>query len=279
VSFTLVLRYGLRSSELEERTNDLDKKSQELELSYQALQEAQAELIQSKQMAAVGELAAVVAHEVRNPLTIVNNAVSSLRKSSLDPEKRITLLSIIEEEVMRLDRLVRRLLTFARPMALERKRVSVEKLVERSLSLCGARPDITVNCTFGDTERGLTGDFDLLRQALENVVANALEAMPEGGAMLVTTQGETLGDKEALRIEVKDTGAGMADTLLDRASQPFVTTRASGTGLGLSIVRRIVEAHGGTLEIDSAEGVGTRVACILPRVPPEQVGVVRAGLK
>ncbi len=261
-SYMLLRRLAVTERELERRTD-------ELEASYLELQRAQAVLIQKEQLAAVGELSAVIAHEIRNPLAILRNAAAGLRRSTLSKADGETLLSIVGEEAERLGRLSQDLAAYAQPLLPALTPLDLEPLLELLAAEVRETPRddaaIDVSLEFGPT-RAL-GDSKLLTQTLANVFDNAVQAMGSGGTLSIRTEDATLGGYPALRIVVSDTGEGMNSLVQDKALDPFFTTRATGTGLGLAIVDRITRAHGGTLRLDSDYGQGTRLTITLP-VPP-----------
>jgi signal transduction histidine kinase len=230
---------------------------------HEALAETHRARRQRESLAALGELSAVVAHEVRNPLAIVKNAVSSLRRPALDPVDRSLLLQIVSEESRRLARLVRDLLAFARPRASVPVRISVAELVERA-ARDATRGEPTalerVELALADGLE-LDGDAELLRLALANVLENGLQA--SDGAGRVRLEART-APGESMEIVVSDTGRGMSEDVLKKARDPFFTTRPTGTGLGLAIVDRVVRSHGGWWDIESRPGAGCTVRMTLP---------------
>jgi signal transduction histidine kinase len=254
LALTVVGRYARTASQLELSTEALRKSSRELRQSLDELRHTQQRLVRNEQLAVVGELAAVIAHEVRNPLAIVGNAVASLRKRGTTRDDRRTLLEIINEEMSRLDTLVGRLINYARPVRLQRAPVSLAELCERSAAVVS---DVTVAI---DVAAGgsVVGDGGLLRQAFENLLSNALQA----GAKRVDVRIASRDDEVVVRFT--DDGEGMDAAAQKNALSPFFTTRPTGTGLGLPIVARIVQAHGGRVELESAPGAGTTVTLHLP---------------
>jgi signal transduction histidine kinase len=258
VAMTLVGRYGRVSSQLETSTRALHEGSQELEMSYRELKRTQDELLRSKQLAVVGELSAVIAHEVRNPLAIVNNAVASLRKRATRGEERRVLLNIINEEMGRLDHLVTHMLDYARPLVPAREEIDLRELATRSARLAEQTVEIVGEAT-------AIGDAELLRRALDNLVQNAVQAR----ARRITIELAVVGD--VVSIAVRDDGEGMDATVLAKALSPFVSTRPTGTGLGLPVVARIAAAHGGGLSLESRTGEGTTVVLELARAGPPPV--------
>jgi signal transduction histidine kinase len=271
VAATLLLRYRVSKDELELAARSLQEKSEELRHSYAELRLVQNELVTKKQLAAVGELAAAIAHEVRNPLAVIVNAVAGLRRSAVRDEDRTMLLGIVDEEAARLNRLVTDLLRFARPVSVKRSPVSLLELANRSRSsamLDGHQINVQMD---DDPELNTVWvDPSLFRLVFDNLVENACQAMKTGGTVLIVVHRGQLRGEPAVRIEISDSGQGMEQGVRERALDPFFTTRPSGTGLGLPIVHRIVEAHGGEIQLDSEEGQGTTVTLLLPLGPPPE---------
>jgi signal transduction histidine kinase len=271
VAGTVLMRYRLAAGGLEQTTQRLQLRTDELRTSHAELRVVQSELVSKNQLAAVGELAAAIAHEVRNPLAVIVNAVAGLRRVSGSEEDRGILLSIVDEEAARLNRLVTDLLRFARPVSVKRSPVSLGELAKRSRSQVLDGHEIVVSIA-GDPEiQTVWVDPNLFRLVFDNLVQNACQSMRGGGRVdIVVTRG-VLPTGPAVSIQIKDHGHGMEPEVRERALDPFFTTRPSGTGLGLPIVQRIVEAHGGQLAIESEEGAGTSVTLFLPLgAPPEE---------
>jgi signal transduction histidine kinase len=264
-------RYATATRELEHRTRELRARTRELRRSYEDLRTAQEELVKKEQLAVVGELAAVIAHEVRNPLAIIGNAVAGLRKPVISREDHDTLLTILDEEASRLNRLVTDLLRYARPVSVQRQQFSLADLLERTLGLVDAeRKSIKVELKVECHEGRVWGDSNLLRQVFDNLVDNAVQAMGTAGTLTVRIRAMTEDGVDGLAVDIIDTGEGMDTQVRSRARDPFFTTRPSGTGLGLAIVDRIVDAHGGHFAIDSRSGEGTTVTVFLPHGSPSE---------
>lgn len=267
VGSTLLVRYRMTAGALEQVETDLQKKTEELRHSHAELQEVQVELVKKEQLASVGELAAAIAHEVRNPLAIIMNAVAGLRRSRVTEQDRATLLDIVDEETARLNRLVTDLLRFARPVNVKRSQSILEELAERTRAVVGENHELAITIVDG-APRQIWVDASLMRLVFDNLVENACQAMPDGGKVeIVLSPADDDGSRAS--IQVKDSGPGMSASVLERAGDPFFTTRPSGTGLGLPIVQRITEAHGGTLKMQSVVGHGTTVTVVLPIGSPE----------
>jgi signal transduction histidine kinase len=210
-------------------------------------------------------------------LAIVNNAVASLRKRHTTADDRRMLLEIINEEMARLDKLVSRLLNYARPVAAKHDRINLRELIVRTLALIEDRPGVTAELSFEGGVGDVNGDADLLRQAFENVVTNAVQAMRDQGTLRVAVSRHVIGGVPSIAIDFRDDGEGMDETACEQALSPFFTTRPTGTGLGLPIVGRVIEAHGGALSIQSTPGVGTTVRIALPEQPGRRLLAPAAG--
>lgn len=263
-------RSGDADKQIEELTERLRVAQAALVKAQVALSSAETAAVEKEQLAAIGELSAMIAHEIRNPLTIIGNAVSSLRRKETTAQDRATLLAILEEEAGRLNRLMNDLLNYARPVSLELQPVELREVVERALALVPQHGSVDVELIEPEPVGEVLGDANLLRQVFENLVTNAAQAMShEGGTLTVriVKSGEAAarGGTPGVDVMVEDTGEGMDTSVRDRALLPFFTTRPAGTGLGLAIVSRFVQAHGGKLEIKSVAGTGTTVRVFLPQ--------------
>ncbi len=219
ISYLLLDRFVHTASALRERT-------EELALRYDELRRVEEELVRKEQLAAVGELSAVIAHEVRNPLAVLRNAVAALRKKELGEDDRGMLLEVLDEETNRLNRLVRDLLVYARPVEPQSVGLDLRAVLDRAIDL--ARQDqsrstqVRVDVEI-DTERTqVEGDPDLLERAFANVAENAIQAMPDGGALTIHVDDALLDDQEeAVAIRFSDTGEGM-DTLVRSRAAPAI---------------------------------------------------------
>jgi signal transduction histidine kinase len=243
-----------------------------------AQQALEGSLSRAENLASVGELAATLAHEVRNPLGVIDGAAKRLRRHYTGPEPE--LFGYIEEEVARLSRTVHRYLAFARPAPAGQGGDVAEAfavtlgLLEREAERHGVRvvregDAAGLALDAGDAPpppgpRVALGGEEL-KQVLFNLVRNALEALPGGGTIRVGWTAEP----RRVALWVSDDGPGMDEATLARARRPFVTTRAQGTGLGLAIVDRLVREAGGRLELKSAPGAGTTARIELPRARGE----------
>ncbi|MEO7096527.1 MAG: ATP-binding protein [Polyangiales bacterium] len=276
LSYTLLARHARVSEELAAKGAELRRRSRQLRRSYEELRAAQEELVRKEQLAVVGEIAAVVSHEVRNPLAIIANAVAGLRRKETSEDDRATLLGILDEETDRLNRLVGDLLRYARPLTIERRLLDLDGLMSRALELQrnydGVKLDVEARA---DPLPDVYGDPDLLRQVFDNLVQNACQAMTSGGTLSVRVAAAEDDGTSGVTVDVADTGEGMDTQVRSRARTPFFTTRPGGTGLGLAICDRIATAHGGFLSIKSRSGEGTVVSVFLPAGRRTETPVVK----
>lgn len=230
------------------------------------LERAQRELIKRERLAALGELAAIMAHEVRNPLAVLFNSLGSLAKIVPSEGDAAMLLSIMGEETRRLERLVRELLDFSRPRSPSFDTESIDAVI-RSASLAAARelasPCSAVRIEVAADLPSVRLDASMIRRALVNLLVNALQAAGEDGEVTVSASLEEREGRRFTRIAVTDTGPGIPPSVAPRVFEPFFTTKATGTGLGLSVVKGIAESHGGEVELTTSEA-GTTVSLLVP---------------
>lgn len=216
----------------------------------------QSELRRRDRLVALGNMAAGIAHEVRNPLSAIKGLARFFMEASPEGSDESRMADIMTKEVLRLDKVVGDLLDFARPDVLNLTDVALNDLVERSHDMVRSDMDarnIRFEADLPQPPLSVRLDRDRMAQVLLNLFLNAVQAMPDGGKL--TVRGRMEGSELAL--EVADTGCGIAPERLADIFSPYFTTKASGTGLGLSIVHKIVEAHDGTIEVASTPGEGT----------------------
>jgi len=247
--------------ELQERMNGVVK---QIEQTVLTLQQREREVLRAEQLAAVGQLAAGVAHEIRNPLTSIKLLVQAGRddrQTGLQSDD----LAVIEHEIRRMERTLQTFIDFARPPRLERARHNLSELVDRALKLVRTRAaKQAVSIQFEPPLELVESDVDgsQLQQVLINLILNALDVMPNGGRLEVRLE---RGAGNAQTITVRDDGPGISATLLPRLFEPFVSSKQTGLGLGLVVSKRIVEEHGGTLRGGNRPEGG---AAFIVRLPP-----------
>jgi signal transduction histidine kinase len=229
----------------------------DLKQSHEELSRAQNDLVRKTRMAAMGELAAAVAHEVRNPLGALTNCVQMLRRHSGLAEADAELLDIVHDETQRLNAIVSDFLAFGRPRPPAFSGVDLHGVIEEALGVLRrddrCAPGIEFVTHLDGALPAVRADRDQLRQVFWNLFLNAVQAMGPRGTLAVETR---RGDREA-HVSVRDTGPGIGADALGKVFEPFYTTKAGGSGLGLPIVRRIVEDHGGRIAVDSQPEEGT----------------------
>jgi PAS domain S-box-containing protein len=241
------------------------------------VQQLEDRLRRSDRLAAIGKLAAGLAHEIKNPLTSLLTFSRHLSRRFEDPDFRAKFLSVVPRELERINTIVERLLELARPARLTFKPLRLPALLERVLELYGDRLEAQSIRVLRDWRRDVPAvwvDQEALYRALVNLVANALDAMPRGGTLTLRvtwSEAETLvGGRAAARrvaVEVEDSGTGIEPADLDRVFNPFFSTKEGGTGLGLALTQKIIEDHGGSIDVRSAPGAGALFRIVLPLMP------------
>jgi len=232
---------------------------------------------QNEKLAAIGRLAAGIAHEVRNPLGVMRASASMVQESFDDTDEAWRACAFIQEESDRLNGLITSLLAFARPAEPRRQELQVEAVVDRALALAShelTERGVSVQWAAERPVPRLQADPDLLSQAVLDLVTNAVEAVETGGRIALRLR----GDANAVEIDVADDGPGVAPGEALQVFEPFFTTKPTGTGLGLAMTARIAESHGGHVEIVQGHGagVGGRGACFRLHLPvlPRRAGAL-----
>jgi len=226
-------------------------------------------LRKSDRLAAVGQLAAGMAHEIRNPLASISGSIQMLDQAVDTDEMSRKLMKIVLRETDRLNSLITDFLLFARPTARNVQRFNLKQLVDEMLESFSQRSDIDSPVSFEvriDKEVEMETDPKLLQQILWNLVSNAAQIMVEGGniTLRASVKNRVVGKSSMLELEVEDNGPGIPEHYRDKIFDPFFTTRDEGTGLGLSVVYRIVEAMEGNIGVESPAEGGTRFVIWLP---------------
>lgn len=231
----------------------------------QQLEAAQADLVKKERLATLGELAAVVAHEVRNPIAVIFNALATLKHTVPPSGQGRELLDVIGEESERLERMVTALLELARPEQAKLAPTQVMELVRSSIDAARSmvEPEAEVRLMVPEPLPLARVDEHKVHQALVNLISNAVQATGRRGPVLVRVTVERSGTA-MLRVDVIDDGDGVPPELRERVFAPFFTARAKGTGLGLAVVRRVAEAHRGSATIEVTPGGGATFVLRLP---------------
>ncbi|MFD2183501.1 two-component system sensor histidine kinase AtoS [Rhodoplanes azumiensis] len=223
------------------------------------------QVMRADRLAALGELTAGIAHEVRNPLTSIRGFIQYLDECESLEEWR-AYGPLIIRQVDSLNHLVGELLAFGRPQPPRIGKVDVAQLIKEMAFLARGKSDARIALDCDGSFPTIEADGEALKQALLNLIINAIQAIPDGGTVTVSTRTED----DRVVIAVKDDGVGVAPENLDKVFDPFFSTKPSGTGLGLAMVHRIVDAHGGVITFNSTPGKGTVVEIRLPIVHHDQ---------
>jgi len=263
----------LANAEQAQSKAELEKVLADLRKSHEELKAAQFQLIQAEKMQSVGRLAAGVAHEVKNPLAILSMGLDYLLKNLASPDENVALiLSDMHDALKRADVIIHGLLDFSAPRALDLRSEDLSALVEQSLGMVRHEMSAAAIKLVKELKANMPParlDSNKIKQVFVNILLNAIHAMPQGGTLSVRTYAKTLspgeidrdagsrlanrfrvGDNVAVT-EVSDTGTGISDAVLAKIFDPFFTTKPTGkgTGLGLTVTRKIVELHGGSIDI------------------------------
>jgi two-component system sensor histidine kinase HydH len=261
-----------RQATVEALSESERQNSAALDRALSELRESQDALVRTEKLAAVGQLAASVGHELRNPLAAVRNAHSYIQKRLADPSQTAAkpdarvgqFMELIDRELSACTKIISDLLDFARERRPARSPCPLRPLTAAAIDLVPQRARVLISNGVPETLPVPSLDPDQFRQVLANLVQNAVEAMPEtGGTVLVGAEG---GGGTPWRIFIKDDGPGMPAEVMGKIFQPLYTTKTKGTGLGLSIVASMVSRHEGSIKVDSIVGRGTTFMIELPVV-------------
>jgi signal transduction histidine kinase len=260
--------YASLQEEVRKVNLELESKNAELRNSLARREALEREVQQAKTMAALGEMSATVAHEIRNPLGAMGMWAGLLERD-MDPQdpKRKT-LGKITDGLAKLNKIVTNLLVYTRPMTAEFRTVRLDALLEEIVDFAEIEIDrlgrkIAVEKNFDCPEPPVVkADPEKVNQAVVNLCLNAVQAMEDGGKLSVSLSTSSGGGYAVFSIT--DTGSGISAEHIAKIFDPFFTTKEDGTGLGLAIVKKIIESHLGTIEVTSERGVGTCVKCCLP---------------
>jgi len=226
----------------------------------QELAEIQAQLIKSERLAAIGELAGMIGHDLRNPLTGIKNATYFLKrkKSSLSPQA-FEMLNIIDNCIEHSNKIINDLLDYSREIRLERKETSLRLILNEAISMAQIPKNVDVIDALGEDMKIMV-DSEKISRVFINLLKNAVDAMPSGGTIRISSGVVN----ERLEISFSDTGTGIPAEVLSKLFLPLSTTKAQGMGFGLAICKRLIEAHEGTVTVKTVMGKGTSFTVTLP---------------
>ena len=226
----------------------------------------EAEISRQERLSELGNLAATVAHEIRNPLNSVSMGLQRLKAEFSpheDHEEYARFLNLMQGEVQRLNSIVEQFLSLARPLTLHREEISVQEFLHELTTLVAGDANsssVEIELKVSSRLPPLQADRNYLKQLLLNLILNGVQAMPQGGKLTLAAQAQG----HQLVLTVQDEGTGIEPETLKKIFEPYFTTKSNGSGLGLSIARRIAEEHGGSLTVESQLGRGSRFQVLLP---------------
>ncbi len=270
---TLIAGFNVMAEKLKKAYTELEGRveasNKELESAYQMLKQRQEQLIRSEKMAALGQLSAGIAHEIRNPLTSIKIFIQSLEKEIDLDENQEEDFRIIMKEIDRINENITRFLNFARPEEPLFQAINTSALMKNTVNLLAAKlknSGIRLDISLPDDHPPVEGDPKQLAQVFLNLLLNAVEAMPQGGTLTIRSAVKVNPDshQDLLQLVIKDTGHGVPEKDRPYVFDPFFTTKEGGTGLGLSIVYSIVQKHNGRIEVKSELGKGSSFILSLP---------------
>ncbi len=239
----------------EELREHLERLGTMVERRTKELRDAHEKLIRQEKLVVLGKLAGGVGQELRNPLEAIKNAACFLNMFLKEPEQEVKkTLHILEKEVAASQRIVSSLLEFARPRPPVWRKVDINHVIEEALSRAVLPPNIQVVRQLDEALPPILADPYQLCQVFDNLILNAIQAMPEGGQLLVKSE---MQSPERVCVSIADTGEGIAEEDIGEIFEPLFSTRAGGIGLGLTTVRTIVEGYGGTIGAESEQGQGS----------------------
>lgn len=259
-----------RSAELQETAERLDESYKNLQAQSERIIAVEEKLRRSEKLSTLGEMAAVLAHEIRNPLGSIRGTAEILMDNFKPGDPKHEFIEIQIKETERLNRVVEDFLHMARPQQNEIKACAVQEeleILETLVSGDAKQREIKLVLQPPTSPLIIRADGEKLRQAFLNIIINALQATPPGGSVIISTK---VYQTNLCEIRFRDTGSGIDAETQKKIFEPFFTTKPDGTGLGLAITKKIIETHGGSLLIESDAGQGTTVIVRLPITIGEQ---------
>ncbi|MEM1589419.1 MAG: PAS domain S-box protein, partial [Candidatus Bathyarchaeia archaeon] len=259
--------------ELESYADQLEEKVEER---TRELREIHDQLLKAQRLAVIGEVAGMVGHDLRNPLTSIAGAAYYLKRrlAQTGDEKVMEMLNLIEKNIAYSNKIINDLLDYSREVKLDITETDPETIANEALAAVEIPSNINV-VRLVNKKPKLKADFEKLKRVLVNLIRNAVEAMPKGGTLTI----KSVKKCDSVEFTVSDTGIGMTEEVLRKLWTPLFTTKARGMGFGLAICKRFVEAHGGTMTVESAPGKGTTFTVAVPLEPKIEEGGEKVWLK
>lgn len=254
---------GVLADRERRRRAELQATAQQLTQVYSELQNTFEQVKRADRLSAIGQLAAGLAHEIRNPLASIDGAAEVMQAAEHPEELRMETMGIIRKECARLNRLLTNLLDFARPRTPEQRNVDLAKVLHSVIELVrhSAGKGIQFRSEVADRLPALVGDEEQIAQVILNLAINAAQATNDGGEILL----RAVEREGAVVVEVRDQGTGIPKEHMEKIFDPFFTTKEAGTGLGLSVVHQIMTQHGGSVTVAANDGPGVTFRLRFPR--------------
>jgi len=255
---------GARREQLEETAKGLEESYRQLKSQSELIIRIEEQLRRAERLSALGELSAILAHEIRNPLASIRGTAEILMEDQTSAANRGEFLEILVKESDRLNHVVEDFLRMARPEPIAKKPCDINQELGNMITLLSAEARLNKVALKLKTSElpQFVGDSEKLRQAFMNIILNAIQATPAGGRVAVSTREDR--ENGCIEIRFTDTGPGIPAETSSQIFEPFFTTKGSGTGLGLPITKKIVEGHGGTIDVESEPGHGATFTVKLP---------------
>jgi len=278
--FLLALPLGMLSQKLKRDKEKIENLNKGLKGYILELQNIQGRLVQAEKLSALGRLTADVAHEIRNPLTSIGGFARRLDKKIAELTKEKEYIDIIISEVARLERILRDVLTFSREAKFHMEYQEINGVIKESLQtfidMCNEQ-SITIEGKLDPSLPSVLVDKEQVRLAVNNLISNAIDAMPKGGKLGINTYIGELHDVNFVVVEITDTGPGIPEGKLNLIFEPFYSTKeiGLGTGLGLSICKKIIDEHNGLINVESKLGKGTSFKLFFPYQSKEDEGKIK----
>ena len=264
------------SDSIREQMLRMREAEQTLEKANQELKLTQEQMVRAETMAALGTLSSGISHELSTPLSVILNMTQLMKQEVKDDPALLKDMEVVEYEANQAIKVTRSLLGFARTVKTRKEHVDVNRILEELFKILEFQPaakSLKLKVEPAPDLRPIYANSGQIRQVFLNVILNAIQAMPDGGELGISTGRGALEGREGVMITIRDTGMGIPRENIQNIFQPFFTTKEEGTGLGLAISYGIVKEHGGSIEVESAVLQGTTFRVFLPEGTPPEAGI------